>query len=90
LESSYRRNVFAYCSPQLIEINSAFSLNSSPNTIQKDRQAQTRVAVLSIPGINAGAFGTIQGKQPASVFICEQHCFDFGQMQSSVHAAVDL
>jgi hypothetical protein len=31
-------------------------LNSSSNTIQKDRQAQTLVAVLSSPGINAGAF----------------------------------
>ena len=32
------------------------------NTIQKDRQAQTLVAVLSIPGINHGAFRTIQVK----------------------------
>jgi hypothetical protein len=37
-------------------------LNSSSNTIQKDRQAQTLVAVLSSPGINAGAFRTIQVK----------------------------
>src|ERR1700728_883876 len=39
--------------------NLPFALRAAVSRIQKNRQTQTLVAVLSIPGINAGAFHTI-------------------------------
>jgi hypothetical protein len=53
----------------------SFYPNSISNTVQKDRQAQTLAAVLSIPGINAGAFRTIRVKwlaaiAPSPLWIC--------------------
>jgi hypothetical protein len=59
LESSYSLNIFANSSPPLLEINSALIPIQARTRFKKDRQAQTRVAVLSIPGINAGAFRTV-------------------------------
>jgi glycosyltransferase involved in cell wall biosynthesis len=58
LQSKYLRLFFVYARLDSL----GFYLNSSSIKIQKKRRTQTLGAVLSIPGINDGAFRTIQVK----------------------------